>query len=135
MTENNKQNKNVIYVYLLLAVVSISILYVSSKIENISISTSNEYYYSKSLRTSYSIEVASLFFFTSFITGFFYKVDPWIAGISMISIFLAATFYEMTVFKGSHNLLPAELVIYFFFSLPSILGSYLGSYLKRINQK
>ena len=36
MTENNKQNKNVIYVYLLLAVVSISILYVSSKIENIS---------------------------------------------------------------------------------------------------
>ena len=98
-------------------------------------STSNEYYYSKSLRTSYSIEVASLFFFTSFITGFFYKVDPWIAGISMISIFLAATFYEMTVFKGSHNLLPAELVIYFFFSLPSILGSYLGSYLKRLIQK
>lgn len=135
MTENNKQNKNIIYVYLLLAVVSISILYLSSKIENISISTLNEYYYSKSLRTSYSIEVASLFLFTSFITGFFYKVNPWIVGVSMISVFLFATFYEMTVFKGSHNLLPAELVIYFFFSLPSILGSYLGLYLKRINKK
>jgi hypothetical protein len=133
MKENNKQN--VIYIYLFLIVISISILFVSSKIENIRISTLNEYYYSKSLRASYSILVASLFLITSFITGYLYKVNPWIVGISMISIFLAATFYEMTVFKGSHNLLPAELVIYFFFSLPSILGSYLGSYLKRINQK
>ncbi len=133
MKENNKQN--VVYIYLFLIVISISILFVSSKIENIRISTLNEYYYSKSLRASYSILVASLFLITSFITGYLYKVNPWIVGISMISIFLAATFYEMTVFKGSHNLLPAELVIYFFFSLPSILGSYLGSYLKRINQK
>ena len=126
---------NKIYIYLILVVISITILYVSSQIQNIRISTLNEYYYNKSLRFSYTIFVASLFFIISFISGFLYKVNPWIVGISMNSIFLLATFYEMTVFKGSHNLLPAELVIYFFFSLPSILGSYLGLYINRINPK
>lgn len=135
MKENNKKNKNVIYIYLLLAVISISILFVSSNIQNLSISTLNEYYYSKSLRTSYSIVVASLFLFTSFIISFLYKVNPWIVGISMISGFLLATIYEMTVFKGSHNLFPVELVVYFFFSLPSVIGSYLGLYVKRLYQK
>lgn len=126
---------NKIYIYLILVVISITILYVSSQIQNIRKSTLNEYYYTKSLRSSYTIFVASLFFIISFISGFLYKVNPWIVGISMNSIFLLATFYEMTVFKGSHNLLPAELVIYFFFSLPSILGSYLGLYINRINPK
>ncbi len=133
MEERNKQN--IIYIYIFLVVISTSILLASSKIENVRISTLNEYYYSKSLRASYSNIVASLFLITSFISGYFYKVNPWLVGISMISVFFAATFYEMIVFKGSHNLLPAELVIYFFFSLPSILGSYLGSYIKRIYQK
>ncbi len=135
MAQNYKQNMNKIYIYLFLVVISITILYVSSQIQNIRKSTLNEYYYTKSLRSSYTIFVASLFFIISFISGFLYKVNPWIVGISMNSIFLLATFYEMTVFKGSHNLLPAELVIYFFFSLPSILGSYLGLYINRINPK
>lgn len=135
MAQNYKKNMNKIYIYLILVVISITILYVSSQIQNIRISTLNEYYYTKSLRSSYTIFVASLFFIISFISGFLYKVNPWIVGISMNSIFLLATFYEMTVFKGSHNLLPAELVIYFFFSLPSILGSYLGLYINRINPK
>jgi hypothetical protein len=135
MAQNYKKNMNKIYIYLILVVISITILYVSSQIQNIRKSTLNEYYYTKSLRSSYTIFVASLFFIISFISGFLYKVNPWIVGISMNSIFLLATFYEMTVFKGSHNLLPAELVIYFFFSLPSILGSYLGLYINRINPK
>lgn len=135
MAQNYKKNMNKIYIYLILVVISITILYVSSQIQNIRKSTLNEYYYTKSLRSSYTIFVASLFFIISFISGFLYKVNPWIVGISMNSIFLLATFYEMTVFKGSHNLLPAELVIYFFISLPSILGSYLGLYINRINPK
>lgn len=135
MAQNYKKNMNKIYIYLILVVISITILYVSSQIQNIRKSTLNEYYYTKSLRSSYTIFVASLFFIISFISGFLYKVNPWIVGISMNSIFLIATFYEMTVFKGSHNLLPAELVIYFFFSLPSILGSYLGLHINRINPK
>lgn len=39
MKENNKQN--IIYTYIFLVVISISILFVSSKIENIRISTLN----------------------------------------------------------------------------------------------
>lgn len=135
MAQNYKQNMNKIYIYFILVVISITILYVSSQIQNIRISTLNEYYYTKSLRSSYTIFVASLFFIISFISGYLYKVNPWIVGISMNSTFFLATFYEMTVFKGSHNLLPAELVVYFFFSLPSILGSYLGLYINRINPK
>lgn len=126
---------NEVFIYLCLAVISISILYVSSIVENIRVSSSSEYYYSKSLRASYSTVVASLFFFTSFITSFLHKLNSWIVGMSMISGFLLATFYEMLVFKNSHNLLPAELVIYFFYSLPSITGAYFGAYLKCINQK
>lgn len=123
------------YIYLLLSVISCIILFANSKVQNVDPSNFGEYYYSKFLRVNYNMITGSLFMVVGFLFGFLYKVKPWVVGLSMISIFLLATAYEMIVFRSSHNLLPFELIIYLIFSLPSIFGAQVGLYLKRKIQR
>lgn len=123
------------YIYPILVITSILILWINSKIQNVEAAALGEYYYSKLLRTNYTYITGSLFLITGFVVGFLCKIIPLMVGLSMISVFLLATFYEMTVFKGSHNLLPFELMIYCLFALPPIVGTYLGLYFKKVKQK
>lgn len=126
-----KKEVSLNYIYLLLSVISCIILFANSKVQNIDPSNFGEYYYSKFLRLNYTIITGSLFLVVGFVFGFLYRLKPGIVGLSMIAIFLLATTYEMIVFRSSHNLLPFELIIYFSFSLPSIVGAQVGLYLKR----
>jgi uncharacterized membrane protein YphA (DoxX/SURF4 family) len=78
-----------------------------------------------------------LFFGAGILIGFFLKLNPWLAGIALIAALPLASFYEASVYKGSHNLIPFELIIYFLFSVPAITGVYIGRYfsLRRNKQK
>ena len=90
----------------------------------------DEYYYSDLLRNNYSYLVAGLFLFTGFISGYFFDLHPWLTGLSLVMVFLVACFYEMTVYRGSHNLIPIELGMYLLFASPGIVGNYLGRFLR-----
>lgn len=126
---------NATYIYFTIAVISSLILIINIKVENLDQSNFGEYYYSTLLRTSYNFIAVCLFFLLGLTFGLLFRVKSFIVGFSTSSIFLLATVYEMTFFRGSHNLLPFELIIYLTFSLPSIFGTELGLYLKKIKQR
>ena len=90
-----------------------------------------EYYYSSILMDNYTILCACVFFIIGLLIGYCFRLNPWHVGLSLILIFPIVTFYEATIYRRSHNLLPFELVIYFLYSLPAVVGVYLGKFIQR----
>lgn len=90
---------------------------------------SGEYYFSSLLVKNYTIVAGLLFFLTGIACGYMLRLNPWLAGLSLILIFPLTTIIEMIVYKGSHNLFPFELAIHFLFALPAIIGLYLGQFI------
>jgi hypothetical protein len=91
-----------------------------------------EYFYSGFLRNNYTVIAAVTFFLAGLATGYFIRPNPWLAGLAFIFVFPLAAVYEAAAYRGSHNLIPFELVVYFFFSLPVVAGVYAGKYLPRL---
>lgn len=88
-----------------------------------------EYHYSKFLRNNYGITAGILFCIAGLAVGYLMELKPWLSGICLILIFPLTTMYEATVYRGSHNLLPFEFLIFAFYALPSLAGAYLGKWL------
>lgn len=88
-----------------------------------------EYHYSSFLRNNYGITAGILYFIAGLAIGYLMELKPWLAGISLILIFPLTALYEATVYRGSHNLIPFEFVIFFLYALPSLAGAYLGKWL------
>jgi len=112
--------------YILLIFVGLLILLLSSRIQHVEPPQAGEYYYSSFLRNNYTILSACIFLVVGLLIGYYFKLEPLLAGVSLILIFPITAFYESTVYRGSHNLIPFELVVYLLFSLPAIAGIYLG---------
>ncbi|MEY2901552.1 MAG: hypothetical protein RLY89_658, partial [Bacteroidota bacterium] len=36
--------------------------------------------------------------------------------------------YEATIYRGSHNLIPVEFLVFILYALPSLIGAYLGKW-------
>ncbi|BFG69478.1 hypothetical protein KACHI17_03590 [Sediminibacterium sp. KACHI17] len=85
-----------------------------------------EYYYSGTLNDGFNIYTGVLFFLIGIIVGYFSNANIWMAGISSILCLPLIALYEATIYKGSHNLIPFELLFYFAYSLPAVAGTYLG---------
>ena len=119
--------------YITLIIIGFFVLFINSKIYHTDPPSSGEYYYSNFLRSNYSYISGSCLFLIGLITGFLFKANPWATGISLISIFPITAIYEATIYRGSHNLIPFELVVHFLFSLPAVIGTYLGGFLKTKN--
>lgn len=118
-------------VYSILPVIGVLILVINSKIQQTDNPLPGEYYYSNFLRNNYSFISGSLFFLTGVAAGYYFKSNPWITGVSLISIFPIIAMYEATVYRGSHNLIPLELAVHFLFSLPAIIGTFLGKFIQK----
>ncbi|MBI5574446.1 MAG: hypothetical protein HY919_07845 [Elusimicrobia bacterium] len=52
-----------------------------------------------------------------------------IAGLSTMSFFPIFTIIEGSIFPGTHNLLPFELLFYLIATLPGMIGAVLGNFL------
>lgn len=115
--------------YFLLFVAGGLILVMNSIIERNGIPLPGEYQFSNFLRSNYSYISGSLFFLIGIIAGYYFKSNPWITGISLISIFPIIAIYEGIIYRGSHNLIPFEFVLHFLFSLPAVFGTYCGRFL------
>ena len=114
--------------YFILGLVGLIILFINSKIKHVELPAPGEYYYSNFLRSNYSYFSGSLFFLTGFLVGYYYKLNPWISGISLISVYPITALIESTIYRGSHNLIPFELIVHFLFSLPGVMGVYLSRF-------
>ena len=117
--------------YIVLIFAGILLVLFCSTIQHAALSQPGEYYYSGFLRNNYTVICASLFFIIGIVVGYFFRLNPWFSGLSLIFIYPMVSFYEATVYRGSHNLIPFELVVYFLFSLPGVFGVYLGRYVLR----
>jgi hypothetical protein len=115
--------------YILLIFVGLLLLLVSSKIQPVKPPEAGEYYYSSFLMNNYTVLTACIFLILGLLIGYYFKLNPWLSGFSLILVFPIAAFYEAIVYKGSHNLIPFEFVIYLLFSFPPVAGIYLGRFI------
>jgi len=88
----------------------------------------DEYYFSSLLNSNYRYATTILFFIGGLVVGYFWRLSPWLTGVCLIAIFPLTSVAEGTIYKGSHNLIPFEFIIYFVFALPAIIGVYVGKF-------
>lgn len=62
----------------------------------------------------------------AFALGFYTQAPPVPLGLSMIAVFPMIALYEGTRFRGSHNLIPFELVIDALWGVPLMIAALLG---------
>ncbi len=89
-----------------------------------------EYYYSGMLNDGFNIYTGILLFLVGTITGYFSKANSWGTGISLILSLPVVALIEASVYRGSHNLIPFELLVYFAYALPGVFGSFVGKRLR-----
>ena len=62
----------------------------------------------------------------------FAQKNSLLLGLSSMLVFPCAALYEMSINPTSHNLWPLEFIIYAFFTIPAIAGTFIG---RRISKK
>ena len=115
--------------YIMMAFAGCLLILLCSAIQETALPQKGEYYYSGSLRNNYTVLCASLFFILGIGIGYFFRLHPWLSGLSLVLVFPLVSLYEAAVHRGSHNLIPFELVVFFLFALPGVAGVYLGKYI------
>lgn len=119
--------------YFLLVPGGLLLILFCSALQHESAAIPGEYYYSSFLQNNYTMLAGVVFFLAGFAAGYHLKLNPWLAGYCFILIFPLTSLYEGAVYKGSHNLLPFEFIIHFLFSLPFIMGAYIGKFLSKLD--
>jgi hypothetical protein len=112
--------------YIVMAFAGCLLILLCSTIQETALLPKGEYYYSGFLRNNYTVLSASLFFILGIGIGYFFRLNPWLSGLSMVLVFPLVSLYEAAVYRGSHNLIPFELLVFFLFSLPGVAGVYMG---------
>jgi hypothetical protein len=121
--------------YLLLVFAGLLLILLCSTMQHVAPAPSGEYHYSMFLLKNYTVFTAVIFFIAGFLTGYYFRLNPWLSGFCIIFVLPFTSIYEGIVYPGSHNLIPFEFIIHFVYSLPTIIGVYLGRFLlKRITK-
>lgn len=115
--------------FFLLVLLGLGLILLASTMQPVPPPPAGEYHYSSFLRYNYTWLTGTLFLLSGLAIGYRFHPNPWRTGIAMIFIFPLAAMYEATRYRGSHNLIPLEMIIYFLFSLPAIAGLYTGKWL------
>lgn len=90
-----------------------------------------EYYWATLFRNHYGILTIALQMSAGFLLGRKYRPNPILIGLCLTAIFPVTSIVEATVYRGSHNLIPMELAVYFLWALPAMAAAFLG---KRLAQ-
>jgi hypothetical protein len=124
----------IVFPYLLLAVIGAALIMMISFLTAAKPPAGWELYYSRIFYNGYNMMTAILFLLTGITVGLKTRLSPWLTGIALISVLPVLAIIESLVFRGSHNLIPFELIMYFLWSLPAIAGVYVGRlmYNKRV---
>ena len=93
-----------------------------------------EYKYSLMLRTNFTWIALLVQVISGFILGYRHNLNPFLVGVSLISVFPLTAIMESIYYRGSHNWIPVEFVIYFLYSLPATSAAFIGKYLAKAKQ-
>lgn len=130
------RKKNEWLIYFVLFICGPIILFLISLIQRVPSPETGEYNISLFLRNNYTFLAATLFFITGFSAGYFFKANPWLIGLCLIMAFPLTSILEAIIYKGSHNLIPFEFLVFIVFALPSVAAAYIGLYLnKQLSKK
>lgn len=114
--------------FFLLVLLGFGLILLASTMQPVPPPPAGEYHYSSFLRYNYTWLTGTLFMLSGLAIGYRFHPNPWRVGIAMIFIFPLVSMYEAAIYRGSHNLIPFELIVYFAFSLPAVAGVYLGNW-------
>lgn len=115
--------------YLFLVFIGFLLILLVSIILETPATPAGEYHYSSFLRNNYGITAGILYLIAGLAVGYLMELKPWLAGFCLILIFPITALYEATVYRGSHNLIPVEFLVFILYALPSLVGAYLGKWL------
>jgi hypothetical protein len=116
---------------LLMIILGAAIMFVLSLLQGKPNPPEGEYHYSNILRENHtwiSITVQSI---AGLALGYFYRFNPFLIGICLIAIFPITALIEATIYRGSHNLIPFELIIHFVYGLPAVAAGFAGKLLSK----
>ena len=112
--------------YFLLTLIGFDIIVCCSLFQHIT-TVPGEYHYSDFLSKNYlTIPAITIFFIVSIAIGYYWWLNPWLSGLCLLFILPLTSIIEGCIYLGSHNLIPFELIGFFIFSLPSVIGVYIG---------
>jgi hypothetical protein len=121
--------------YLFLVFIGFLLILLVSIILETPATPQGEYHYSSFLKNNYGITAGILFLIAGLAVGYLMELKPWLAGICLILIFPITALYEATNYRGSHNLIPFEFLVFILYALPSLVGAYLGKWLSDRSEK
>ena len=114
--------------YIILGVLGLLIIFISSVFQKV-VTPIEQRDFSHFLNYNFTKLVGCIFFIVGLLIGYFSKLNPWYVGLSLFSIFPLTSLAESIIIKGSHNLIPFEFIMYFFYSLPTIFAVYIGKFI------
>ena len=115
-----------------LLVVGAAIIPVCSLFQQVPPSPAGEYHYSRFLSNNFTFLAKTVYVLAGFAAGYYCSsIHPLLIGLLLFFIFPFVIMVEGTVYRGSHNLLPLELIVVFIFSLPSVIAALLGRLLHK----
>jgi hypothetical protein len=94
-----------------------------------------EYFLSSFFRNEVSWLAVIPMALLAFAACYFWRWNAWITGFGLLGIFPIAVFFEAAVYRGSHNLLPIEMIAFGIISIPNLTGALFGAYLARRKYK
>ena len=121
-----------------LLLILFGILIITSLIyfQGISVPPPGEYHYSTLIRLNFSRLAIIIYSITGFTIGYFFQLNCFLVGLSLIGIFPITSIIESTIYPGSHNLIPFEFAVFFAYGIPAIITAFIGKrvYLKLNNE-
>ena len=117
--------------YPILIITGIFIILLCSLIQQQSLPVRGEYYYSNFLRNNYTLLTNVFYFLAGFSGGYYFRLNPWFSGFCLLLVFPVTAIVEAGVYRGSHNLIPFELVAHFLMALPAVTAVYIGGFINR----
>jgi hypothetical protein len=95
-------------------------------------STSTSYFVSEWLESNYfALITQAVLIAVGYHLAYRWHASPWVVGVAMMLPFPVATFYEITLDRTSHNMLPFEIIVWVpLVALPTI-GALVGRMMLR----
>jgi hypothetical protein len=91
----------------------------------------DEYYWTRLATQNYSWLSGALMVASAALVAHKIGGNPVLIGFGTVAVFPLVSLAEAVVYRGSHNLLPFEIGIYILYSIPPIVGAWIGCMTKR----
>ena len=100
-------------------------------LSSLPIPASGEYFWSKLAWQNFTRSTCVLVSISALLIAYTLDANPVVVGLGTVAIFPMVALVEATVYRGSHNLIPFEFVVYAVYGFFPICGAGLGSFIRQ----